>query len=158
LKYFLYTFLVMKKVLVLYYSRSGNTEKMAKAVAEGAQSVSDTAVELAYHVDSASDLSNYDAMIMGVPTYRKEMPIDFKNLFEEAAQKNLSLNGKVGAVFGSYGWDPAAPPQVVSIMQNQLGMTVTEPPLLAKYIPDQTALDACKNLGKKIAETLKNQP
>ena len=41
----------MKKVLVLYYSRSGNTEKMAKAVAEGAQSVSDTAVELSYHVD-----------------------------------------------------------------------------------------------------------
>jgi flavodoxin I len=148
----------MKKVLVLYYSRSGNTEKMAKAVAEGAQSVSDTTVEITYHVDNASELTNYDAVIMGVPTYRKEMPIDFKNLFEEAATNNIALKGKVGAVFGSYGWDPAAPPQVVSIMQNQLGMTVTESPLLAKYIPDEAALDACKNLGKKIAETLKNQP
>jgi Uncharacterized flavoproteins len=148
----------MKKVLVLYYSRSGNTEKMAKAVVEGAQSVSDTAVELTYHIDDASDLTNYDAVIMGVPTYRKEMPIDFKNLFEEAAAKNLTLKGKVGAVFGSYGWDPAAPPQVISIMQNQLGMTVSEPVLLAKYIPDEAALDACKNLGKRIAETLKNQP
>lgn len=131
---------------------------MAKAVVEGAQSVSDTTVELTYHIDNASDLANYDAVIMGVPTYRKEMPIDFKNLFEEAASKNLSLKGKVGAVFGSYGWDAAAPPQVISIMQNQLGMTVTEPPLLAKYIPDTAALDACKNLGRKIAETLKNQP
>jgi flavorubredoxin len=148
----------MKKVLVLYYSRSGNTEKMAKAVAEGAQSVSDTTVETTYHIDNASDLANYDAVIMGVPTYRKEMPIDFKNLFEEAAQKNLSLKGKAGAVFGSYGWDPAAPPQVISIMQNQLGMTVTESPLLAKYIPDEAALEACRNLGKKVAETLKNQP
>jgi flavorubredoxin len=148
----------MKKVLVLYYSRSGNTEKMAKAVVDGVQSVSDTTVELTYHIDNASDLLAYDAVIMGVPTYRKEMPIDFKNLFEEAATKNLSLKGKVGAVFGSYGWDAAAPPQVVAIMQNQLGMTVSESPLLAKYIPDAAALDACKDLGKKIAETLKNQP
>lgn len=148
----------MKKVLVLYYSRSGNTEKMAKAIVEGAQSVNDTTVELTYHMDKASDLTNYDAIIMGVPTYRKEMPIDFKNLFEEAAQNNLSLKGKLGAVFGSYGWDAAAPPQVVSIMQNQLGMTVSEPPLIAKYIPNEAALEACKNLGKKIAETLKNPP
>jgi hypothetical protein len=37
-------------------------------------------------------------------------------------------------------------------------MTVKEPPLLAKYLPDAAALDACKDLGKRIAETLKNQP
>ena len=79
----------MKKVLVLYYSRSGNTEKMAKAIAEGAQGVSDTAVEVSYHLDDASELSNYDAIVIGAPTYRKEYPIDFKNLFEEAEAKKL---------------------------------------------------------------------
>jgi flavorubredoxin len=131
---------------------------MAKAVLEGAQSVTGTTVELTFHIDSASDLTNYDAVIMGVPTYRKEMPIDFKNLFEEAAANSITLKGKIGAVFGSYGWDAAAPPKVIDIMQNQLGMTVKEPPLLAKYLPDAAALDACKDLGKRIAETLKNQP
>jgi len=148
----------MPKILVLYYSRSGNTEKMAKAVTEGAQSVAGTTVELTYHLDDASDLTNFDAVIMGAPTYRKEMPIDFKNLFEEASAKGVTLKGKIGAVFGSYGWDAVAPPQVIAIMQDQLGMTVMEPPLLAKYIPDGPTLDACKDLGKRIAETLKNQP
>ena len=147
----------MKKLLVLYYSRSGNTEKMAKAVAEGAQSISDTVVELSYHVD-ASELKGFDAILFGAPTYRKEIPVDFKNLFEEAAAKGISLKGKIGAAFGSYGWSGEAPKQVIDILQTQFGMQTPEPPLLAKYIPDQATLDACRNLGQKIAETLKNQP
>jgi flavodoxin I len=147
----------MKKLLVLYYSRSGNTEKMAKAVAEGAQSISDTVVELSYHID-ASELRGYDAILFGAPTYRKEIPIEFKNLFEEAAAKGINLKGKIAAAFGSYGWSGEAPKQVLDILQTQFEMQTPEPPLLAKYIPDQAALDACRNLGKKIAETLKNQP
>jgi flavorubredoxin len=147
----------MKKVLVLYYSRSGNTEKMAKAVAEGAQSVSDTTVEVSYHVD-ASELNNYDAIFFGAPTYRKEYPIDFKNLFSEASAKGISLKGKIGAAFGSYGWSGEAPQQILDIHQSEFDMKTPEPPLLAEYIPDETALEASRTLGKKVAETLKNQP
>lgn len=148
----------MKKVLVLYYSRSGNTEKMAKAIADGVQGVSDTSVEVSYHLDDASELSNYDAIVIGAPTYRKEYPIDFKNLFEEAEAKNLNLKGKLGAAFGSYGWSGEATQQVLDVLKAKFEMQTPEPPLNVKYIPDQTALDASKNLGKKIAETLKNQP
>ncbi len=148
----------MKKVLVLYYSRSGNTEKMAKAIAEGAQGVSDTSVEVSYHLDDASELSNYDAIVIGAPTYRKEYPIDFKNLFEEAEAKKINLKGKLGAAFGSYGWSGEAPQMVLDLLKTQFEMQTPEPPLNVKYIPDQAALDASKNLGKKIAETLKNQP
>ncbi len=145
----------MKKLLVLYYSRSGNTEKMAKALAEGAQSVTGVEVEVSYHIE-ASELTNYDAIALGAPTYRKEIPIDFKNLFEEAAAQNLSLKGKLAAAFGSYGWSGEAPKMVLDIMKEQFDMQPLEPPVLAKYIPDQTALDACHALGKKISETLMN--
>ena len=54
----------MKKILVLYYSRTGNTEKMANAVAEGAQNSGNVEVELNYHVDAES-LSIYDAILVG---------------------------------------------------------------------------------------------
>ncbi len=145
----------MKKVLVLYYSRSGNTEKMANAVAEGAKNVSDIQVELNFHIETG-ELRNYDAVLVGVPTYRKEMPIDFKNLFENAASEGISLKGKVGAVFGSYGWSGEAPKQAIDLLQ-KLGAEVIEPAIMAKYIPDAAALDACKSLGRKVAETLKNQ-
>ena len=129
---------------------------MAKALAEGAKSVPDISVELSFHME-ASDLTTYDAIAVGAPTYRKEIPVEFKNLFDEAAQKNITLKGKVAATFGSYGWSGEAPKMVQDIMTSQLGMHAPSEPLLAKYIPDQTALDASKDLGKKIAETLKNQ-
>lgn len=147
----------MKKVLVLYYSRSGNTEKMAKAVVEGLQSVGDVAVDLSYHVD-ASELRGYDAIVFGVPTYRKEMPMEFQKLFEEAATNGVDLKGKIGAAFGSFGWNAEAPQKVLVILREKFGMQTPEQPVFAKYIPDQATLDACRNLGKKIAETLKNQP
>jgi flavorubredoxin len=144
----------MKKVLVLYYSRSGNTEKMAQAVAEGAKSISGIEVDLNFHIE-ISDLANYDALIIGAPTYRKEMPIDFKNLFEEAIKQKISLKGKIGAAFGSYGWSGEAPKLVLELLQ-KLEMTITEPPILAKYAPDQAMLEDCRNLGKRISESLIN--
>jgi flavodoxin I len=146
----------VSKILVLYYSRSGNTEKMAKAVAEGAKNAGNPDVELTYHVD-AEDLANFDAILMGTPTYHHDMPIDMKRLFEEAAAKGVNLKGKVGVAFGSYGWSGEAPKLLLEIMKNRFEMQVTEPPLLAKYVPDEKALNLCRDLGKRVSETLMHQ-
>lgn len=143
----------MSKVLVLYYSRTGNTEKMANAIAEGAKSVSNIEVEMEYHVD-ADDLPRYDAVMVGVSTYYHDMPLDVKKLFEDAAEKGVSLRDRVGVAFGSYGWSGEAPKLVLEIMKNKFEMLVTEPPLLARYTPDQTTLNMCRQLGKRVSETL----
>jgi hypothetical protein len=42
-------------------------------------------------------------------------------------------------------------------MKSKFEMKTPEPPLLVKYIPDDAALDASKDLGRKIADNLKNQ-
>jgi flavorubredoxin len=146
----------MKKVLVLYYSRTGNTEKMANAVSEGAQSGGNVEVELSFHVEAES-LNSYDAILVGSPTYHHDMPLEFKNLFEEAAVKGQNLKGKIGSSFGSYGWSGEAPKLIMEIMKNKFEMQTLEPPLLAKYNPDQNMLNSCRNLGKKVSETLMNR-
>ena len=146
----------MSKILVLYYSQSGNTEKMAKAVAEGAQNAGNPNVELSYHVE-AEELAAFDAILIGTPTYHHDMPIDMKKLFEEAAAKNINLKGKVGAAFGSYGWSGEAPKFLLEIMKNKFEMQVVEPPLLAKYVPDENMLSKCRDLGKRVSETLMQQ-
>ncbi len=143
----------MKQILVLFYSRTGNTEKMAKAVAEGAKIKDDINVELNYHVEP-EDLSTFDAILVGTPTYHHEMAVEFKNLFEEAAVKGVSLKGKVGAAFGSYGWSGEAPKLILEIMKNKFEMQVNEPPLLARYLPDPKGLSDCREFGKRIAENL----
>ncbi|HUK84249.1 MAG TPA: flavodoxin domain-containing protein [Candidatus Acidoferrum sp.] len=142
----------MRKILVIYYSRSGNTEKMAKAVAEGAKSDKNLTVDLSYHVE-ADELSNYDAIIVGTPTYHTQMPIDFKNLFEEVSAKQINLKNKIGSAFGSYGWSGEAPQAVIEILK-KLEMQVIEPPIRAKYNPDQKTLDVCIDLGKRVAQKL----
>jgi flavodoxin I len=142
------------RILILYYSRTGNTEKMAKAVAEGAQNTG-LQVELAYHIEPEG-LGAFDAIAVGSPTYHAQMPIDFKSLFEELETRGVTLKGKVGAAFGSYGWSGEAPGAVWEIMKNKLEMRTVEPPLLVKYLPNVKALDACRDLGKKIAQALGN--
>ncbi len=146
----------MKKILVLYYSRTGNTEKMAYAVSEGTQNIGNVEVELNFHIDTQS-LSSYDAILVGVPTYHHDIPVDFKNLFEEAALQGLNLKGKLGSAFGSYGWTGEASKLILEIMKYKFEMQVIEPPLLAKYSPDQNILNACKDLGRKVSESLMNQ-
>jgi flavorubredoxin len=142
----------MPKILVIYYSRSGNTEKMAKAVAEGAKSNQNIAVDLSYHIE-AEELANYDAILVGTPTYHTQMPIDFQNLFKEAESKQINLKNKIGSVFGSYGWSGEAPQDVIEILK-KFEMQVIEPPIRAKYKPDQQTLDACMDLGKRVAQLL----
>lgn len=146
----------MPKILVLYYSRSGNTEKMAKAVAEGAKNAGNVEVELSYHAD-AEDLAKFDAILLGAPTYHHDMPMDMKKLFEEADAKGINLKGKIGAGFGSYGWSGEAPKLLLEIMKNKFEMQLVEPPLLAKYTPDEKALSMCRELGKQVSEILMRQ-
>lgn len=143
----------MPKILILYYSRTGNTEKMAKAIAEGAKKVQSVDVELTYHA-TPEQLKDFDAIIVGTPTYHHDTTVDIKMLFEEAAAKNINLKGKVGAAFGSYGWSGEAPRLVIEILKNKFEMEVTEPPLLIRYTPDATGLEKCKEFGKRIAEKL----
>jgi flavodoxin I len=143
----------MPRVLVLYYSTTGNTEKMARAVADGAKRLPEVQVELNYYVPP-EDLTGFDAILIGAATYHHDMPVTFKNYFEEVAVKNTMLKGKVGAAFGSYGWSGEAPRLVLEILKNKFGMEVTEQPLSVTYAPDQAGLEKCFALGKRVAESL----
>lgn len=143
----------MRKALVLYYSRTGNTEKMANAVAEGMRSVNNLEIDVEYRVDP-EDLERYDAVLVGTSTYYHDMPMDMKNLFEETAVKGINLKGKKGAAFGSYGWSGEAPKMVVEIMKLKFGMTVTEPTLTVLNTPNENSLNLCRGLGRRVAESL----
>lgn len=141
------------KILILYYSRTGNTEKMAEAIADGAKKVPGVEVELTYHA-TPEILANFDAIVIGMPTYYHDMTVDMKNLLGEVAVKNINLKGKIGATFGSYGWSGEAPQLILEVMKNKFEMNVIEPPLLIKYAPNQAGLERCREFGKKIAEKL----
>lgn len=126
---------------------------MAEAVAEGAKN-GKVEVKLCRYLEP-EELGKYDAILVGTPTYDHNIPMDIKRLFEEAAVKGVSLKGRVGAVFGSYGWSGEAPKLMHEIMRHKFEMNLIESPLLAKFVfGDQTTLNNCKNLGKRVSESL----
>ena len=141
------------KLLILYYSQTGNTEKMARAVEEGAKSVVGVNVEVKYFARS-EELAEADGIILGMPTYHHDMGIDMKRLLEEVAVKRINLKGKVGAAFGSYGWSGEAPRMLLEILKNKFEMKTIESPLLVKYNPDEKGLEECRKLGKTVAERI----
>ncbi len=147
----------MPKLLVLYYSRTGNTEKMARAFVEGAQTVPGVEVQLSIDFEvTAADLEAADAIVVGMPTYHHDMTQSTKKVFEDAAVKGVNLKGKVGAAFGSYGWSGEAPRLVLEILRNRFEMDVVPQPLLIKYAPDATGLTKSREWGRQIAERLQH--
>jgi flavorubredoxin len=140
------------KLLILYYSQTGNTEKMARAVEEGAKSVG-VNVEVKYFA-RPEELADADAIILGMPTYHHDISIDMKKLLEELAVKEINLKGKVGAAFGSYGWSGEAPRILLEVMKNKFEMETVEPAVLVKYAPDEKGLEECRKLGKTVAEKI----
>ena len=91
----------MAKVLIAYHSESGNTEKMAKAVMKGAKNAkAEVALKRVGSFD-VSELIEYDAVIVGSPTYYGNMAGCIKQMFDDSVKFHGQLEGKVGAAFSS---------------------------------------------------------
>ncbi len=91
----------MPKALVAYYSRTGNTKKMAERMAEvlGAEGLE---VDLKKVQDTAAaDLPGYDCLVLGSPTYYGSMAAELKKLLDESVKFHGKLRGKVGGAFTS---------------------------------------------------------
>ncbi len=141
----------MAKILILYDSQTGNTEKMAEAVAEGARTIGNVEVEIKYYA-RPDELAQSDALIFGAPTYYHDMTLPIKQMLEDAAKANVDLKGKIGASFGSYGWSGEAPELVLEILKKRFGMQTIEMKPMALYEPGKDKLDECRKLGKLVAE------
>jgi flavorubredoxin len=62
------------------------------------------------------------------------------------------IDGKPCAAFGSYGWSGEAPDFIGNQME-ALGGNLVDKPLRAKDFPDDDALEACRELGRKLVES-----
>jgi NAD(P)H dehydrogenase (quinone) len=151
----------MVKVLIVYDSKTGNTEKMAFAVAEGAKQVSGVEVVIKKtDQTSLEDLLESDGIIMGSPTYYGQMSAKLKALIDESVKIHGKLEGKVGAAFTSAGGTATgAETTILSILQAMLihGMIVQGRSDNKHYgaaaveSPSKKEIEHCKELGKKVA-------
>ncbi|MFH1578316.1 MAG: flavodoxin domain-containing protein [Candidatus Omnitrophota bacterium] len=150
----------MSKVLIIYYSRTGNTKKMAKEIAEGVKKES-LPVEIK-SVDQVGprDLLDYDGIIIGSPVYYGTMAAEIKKLFDESVKFHGRLDTKVGAAFSSSGnIGGGNETTIIDIINAMLihGMVVQGDPQGDHYgpvavgSPDARALKQCVRLGERVA-------
>jgi len=92
----------MTKILICYYSRSGNTKKMAYLIQTGVMEEEGVTVDTKDVKDvKVDDLRGYDGIIIGSPTYYGGMAAQVKDLLDRSVKHHGKLQDKVGGSFSS---------------------------------------------------------
>ncbi len=154
----------MPRVLILYYSRTGNTEKMARHIEEGVKGEGLDAVVKPVADATVDDLEGADGIVIGSPTYYGLPAAEVIKLIDDSVKKHGRLEGKVGGAFSSSANIGGGNETVIlAILQAMLvhGMVVQGIPKGDHYgpvsigAPDDRASRQCRLLGERVARLLK---
>ena len=141
----------MKKTAVVYWSGTGNTEAMAKAVAEGMESAGAQVTMLTPDQVKASELSAYDAIAFGCPAMGSEVleEMEFQPMFDEVKR---SLGGKSAALFGSYGWGDGEWMRTWEQDCRGANISLVCESVICCETPGDIELEACRELGRELVK------
>jgi NAD(P)H dehydrogenase (quinone) len=151
------------QVLVLYYSKSGHTRRLAEEVAKGVASTGVTSVLKNTQEVTKNDFLDSAGIIAGSPVYFGVMAADLKRIFDEFVGVRKKMENKVGAAFTTAGHHTGGKETTLfSILQCMLiyGMIIVGDPMSASGhygvaslgSPDETALSDAFKLGARVAE------
>jgi NAD(P)H dehydrogenase (quinone) len=151
------------QVLIMYYSASGHTKKLAEEIAKGVEEVDGVACIVKPAADvTKEDFLTSDAIIAGSPVYFGTMAAELKEVFERFIGVRKKMGDKIGAAFATSG-DASGGKEttIMSIIQAFLiyGMTIVGDPLDATGhygvscigSPDRSTADNAAKLGKRVA-------
>lgn len=154
----------MAKALVVYYSQSGNTKKMAAAVAEGIKKAGEEAVVKDAEKIKAAEFLGYQAIVIGSPTYYGTMAAPIKKLLDDSVEFHGQLEGKIGGAFASSANIGGGNETTVLDILNAMlihGMIIQGDPHGDHYgavsisSPDARATKQCNRLGERIGRLMK---
>lgn len=139
----------MRKVAVVYTTQTGETGKLAKAIAEGVVLAGGEAK--LFKMEELSDileLENFDAIAVGTPTQEgKEVPAA-----REFLEKLLAsgIRGKYAGAFGSCGWSGEAPYIAALFLERECSMKMASEPLKVQQGVRDSGLDVARAFGMKM--------
>lgn len=147
---------VKNKIVIVYDTMWKSTEKMARAVEEGAKSHGAHVIVLPLTANDrsavAKEMLDAAAIIVGTPTLNNNI---FPSLADALTYvKGLKFKTPIGAVFGSYGWSGEGTKQAVEYLSGMGCEVLGE--VKCVYVPDEEVLKKCVELGKVVAERVKH--
>lgn len=141
----------MKKIAIVYWSGTGNTEAMASAVLEGAKAAGGDAVMLTPAKFDSSMLPSLDAVAFGCPAMGGEVleESEFAPMFDSCKNQ---LGGKKIALFGSYGWGDGEWMRTWEKDCDDAGVSLACESVTCCDVPDDSAKAVCRAMGAALAE------
>lgn len=140
----------MSKVSIVYWSGTGNTQKMAEAVAEGVKEAGAEADLKFVSAATVDELAAEPAFALGCPSMGAE-ELEDAEMEPFMAELESKISGKKIALFGSYGWGDGQWMRDWEERMNAAGATVVNGEgVIAHEAPDAEALEACRSLGKAL--------
>ena len=154
------------QVLILYYSKGGNTRKLAEEIAKGVQSAGVKAVMKDTNGVTKDDFLKSAGIIAGSPVYFGVMAAELKKVFDEFVGLRKQMENKIGAAFTTGGHHTGGKETtIMSILTCMLiyGMIIVGDPMSASGhygvacigSPDETAASDAFKLGARVGELCK---
>ena len=144
-----------RKALAIYDTMWHSTEIMAEAIVEalGDEGVDAKPMHLrnCHRSDVMTEVLDAGAIIVGSPTLNNGLYPTVNDFL--GYMKGLKPKSKIGAAFGSYGWSGEAV-KLINRELEEMKFEVIDPGLKIQYIPDNKGLEACYDLGRRIAKQL----
>jgi len=141
----------MKKLMVIYWSGTGNTEKMAEAIAQGAK-IDGVEVQLKNVRDaSAEDVFSAEAVALGCPSMGAEELEDGEMEPFVESLNSEKIKDKPVVLFGSYDWGDGQWMRNWESRMKDYGANVIVEGLIVNSTPDASGLNQCRELGEKLA-------
>jgi anaerobic nitric oxide reductase flavorubredoxin len=144
------------KVVIVYDTMWGSTDKMARAIEEGAASqgvdVKLLKLRAANRTEAMTEILDAKAVVVGSPTLNNGMFPTLGSFLTYAT--GLKPKGKLWGFFGSYGWGGGAVKSMIEMAQ-KAGFEVHEPSVEVRYVPEQEDLKKCFEFGQQIAAKIK---
>jgi flavorubredoxin len=143
----------MASVLIVYATRTGETQTIADLIAEGIRfSGQEAEVVSVKEIKSEAELDGYDGYVFGSSTYHGEMLQGMKTFLFIAEKANLE--GKIGGAFGSFGWSGEANDRIFETMKHVLKMNMVGDTLRLKSSSLGGGLQMAQDYGRQIAKKL----
>jgi flavorubredoxin len=143
----------MAKVLIVYATRTGETQTIADLIGEGIRfSGHEANVVSVKEIKSEAELDGYDGYVFGSSTYHGEMLQGMKTFLFIAEKAHL--DGKVGGAFGSFGWSGEANDRIFETMKHILKMDMVGDTLRLKSSSLGGGLQMAQDYGREIAKKI----
>jgi flavorubredoxin len=144
-----------KKIIIVYETMWGSTEKMARKIAEG---ITTAGVEFKFFDINSSDRTEIvkemlgaKGFLVGSSTHDNDMLPNIAGFLEFL--KGLKPKNRIAGVFGSFGWAGGAVKNIENDLKD-VGVEIAQPSLDVQYVPSEGELKKCFEFGKTFADKM----